>query len=234
MPALDKGSLDIKLALVRMRVFFLPYLSYLSSGTSETRSPNKKHMRDIQTYINALTSGDDQRAEAAVKELSRIGRAAFPAVVELLDSPKADTRWWATWALASFDLPEIPGLLYGLIKDPDLSVRQCAVLALRVRPTPQAIPDLIELLSDQDSVLVRLAGAALTALGKESVPALLDLVQEGNQKARLEAVRTLAMIGDQRAIATLFEVSQEDSAVIEYWANEGLERLGIGMVFFNP
>ena len=191
-------------------------------------------MIDIQANLQALTSGDDRRAEAAVKALARAGKAAFPAVHELLASPVADTRWWATWALASFDLPEVPALLHGILKDPDLSVRQCAALALRVQPTPEAIPDLIELLSEQDSVLVRLAGAALTAVGKQAVPALLDLVREGSQKARLEAVRTLAMIGDERAIATLFEVSQEDSAVIEYWANEGLERLGIGMVFFNP
>lgn len=191
-------------------------------------------MADIQDHIQALSSRDDRRAEAAVKALSRMGRAAFQAVLELLDSPDADTRWWATWALASFDLPETPEHLHSLLKDPDLAVRQCAVLALRLRPTPKAVPDLIELLSAQDAVLVRLAGAALTAIGKDAVPALLELIREGNQKARLEAVRTLAMIGDERAIATLFEVSQEDSAVIEYWANEGLERLGIGMVFFNP
>ncbi len=191
-------------------------------------------MKDIQAQIQALTSGDERRAEAAVKALARIGRAAFPAVQELLASPDADTRWWATWTLASFEHPEAPELLRKLLKDTDLSVRQCAALALRDHPTPEAIPALIELLSDGDSVLVRLSGAALTAIGKEAVPALLDLVQEGSQKARLEAVRTLAMIGDERAIATLFEVSQEDSAVIEYWANEGLERLGIGMVFFNP
>jgi eukaryotic-like serine/threonine-protein kinase len=191
-------------------------------------------MKVIQAHIQALTSGNDRQAEAAVQALAGAGRAAFPAVKELLASEDADKRWWATWALASFKLPEVPDLLCGLLRDPDLSVRQCAALALRVHPSLEAIPDLVELLSEQDSVLVRLAGAALTAIGKDAVPALLELVRDGNQKARLEAVRTLAMIGDERAIATLFEVSQEDSAVIEYWANEGLERLGIGMVFFNP
>jgi HEAT repeat protein len=191
-------------------------------------------MKNIQAHLQALTSGDDQRAEAAVKALAHAGKAALPALQKLLASPDADARWWATWALASFEHPQVPDLLRGLLKDPDLSVRQCAALALRIQPNPDAIPELIELLQEQDSVLVRLAGAALTAIGSQAVPALLELVQIGNQKARLEAVRTLAMIGDERAIVTLFDVSQEDSAVIEYWANEGLERLGIGMVFFNP
>lgn len=191
-------------------------------------------MKEIQAQIQELTSGDDKRSEAAVKALAQIGEEALPYIQELLSSPHPDTRWWATWALASFDRPEVSVLLRSLLKDPDISVRQCATLALRGQPDPQAVPDLIELLMEDDSVLVRLAGAALTAVGKEAVPALLELFQTGPQKARLEAVRILAAIRDERAIGTLFEAFQGDSAMMEYWANEGLDRLGIGMVFFNP
>jgi HEAT repeat protein len=191
-------------------------------------------MHDIQHHIQSLTSGDDSQAEAAVQALARLGEAALPALQELLASPHADTRWWAAWALSSLTLPQTSVLLRGLLKDSDLSVRQCAALALREQPTPEAIPDLIELLMEEDTILVRLAGAALIAVGKEAVPALLELYRGSPQKARLEAVRTLAAIGDERAIGTLFEAFQSDSAIMEYWANEGLERLGIGMVYFNP
>jgi HEAT repeat protein len=191
-------------------------------------------MHDIQHHIQSLTSGDDSQAEAAVQALARLGEAALPALQELLASPHADTRWWAAWALSSLTLPQTSVLLRGLLKDSDLSVRQCAALALREQPTPEAIPDLIELLMEEDTILVRLAGAALIAVGKEAVPALLELYRDGPQTARLEAVRTLAAIGDERAIGTLFEAFQSDSAIMEYWANEGLERLGIGMVYFNP
>jgi HEAT repeat protein len=191
-------------------------------------------MHDIQHHIQALTSGNDSQAEAAVQALARLGEAALPALQELLASPHADTRWWAAWALSSLTLPQTSVLLRGLLKDSDLSVRQCAALALREQPTPEAIPDLIELLMEEDTILVRLAGAALIAVGKEAVPALLELYRGSPQKARLEAVRTLAAIGDERAIGTLFEAFQSDSAIMEYWANEGLERLGIGMVYFNP
>lgn len=191
-------------------------------------------MHDIQDHIRALTSGDDAQAESAVRALAKAGEAALPALQELLASPDADTRWWAAWALSSLTLPQASILLRGLLKDPDLSVRQCTALALREQPTPQAVPDLVELLMEEDTILVRLAGAALIAVGKEAVPALLELYRGGPHKARLEAVRTLAAIGDERAIGTLFEAFQSDSAIMEYWANEGLERLGIGMVFFNP
>ena len=46
-------------------------------------------------------------------------------------------------------------------------------------------------------------------------------------------MRALAMIGDQRAIGTLFTALDDPSAIVEYWADEGLVRMGIGMVFFK-
>jgi HEAT repeat protein len=191
-------------------------------------------MHNVQYQIRELTCGEDLRAEEAVHALASLGEAALPALHELVASPDADNRWWAAWALSSLTLPEASVLLRGLLKDPDLSVRQCAALGLREQPTPHAVPDLVELLMEEDSILVRLAGAALIAVGKEAVPALLELYGDGPHRARLEVVRTLAAIGDERAIGTLFEAFQSDSAIMEYWANEGLERLGIGMVFFNP
>ena len=52
--------------------------------------------------------------------------------------------------------------------------------------------------------------------------------------ARLEAVRALSKIGDQRSIPALFECLDDSSALIEYWAGEGLEKMGVGMVFYKP
>ena len=63
---------------------------------------------------------------------------------------------------------------------------------------------------------------------------LLDAMQHGEHLARLEAVRALAKIGDQRAIPALFEALDDSSALIEYWASEGLEKMGVGMVFYKP
>jgi HEAT repeat protein len=51
---------------------------------------------------------------------------------------------------------------------------------------------------------------------------------------RLEAVRALAYIGDKRSIPQLFQALDEDSAMLEYWANEGLQKMGIGMMFYKP
>jgi HEAT repeat protein len=50
----------------------------------------------------------------------------------------------------------------------------------------------------------------------------------------MEAMRALALIGDQRSIPLLFEALDSDSMLMEYWANEGLERMGVGMIFYKP
>ena len=80
----------------------------------------------------------------------------------------------------------------------------------------------------------RLAGDALAAIGSQTVPLLLDAMQNGEHIVRLEAVRALAKIGDESAIPALFEALDDRSALIEYWANEGLEKMGVGMVFYKP
>jgi HEAT repeat protein len=50
----------------------------------------------------------------------------------------------------------------------------------------------------------------------------------------MEIARILALIGDTRAVPTLFHALDDDSALIRHWVDEGLERMGIGMAFFKP
>jgi HEAT repeat protein len=120
------------------------------------------------------------------------------------------------------------------LKDKDVAVCQCAALGLSRQPDERAVPALVEAMASDDALLARLAANALGAIGAAAVPALLDALENGSQSVRLEAARTLAMIGDTRAIPALFNALDGDSALLEYWANEGLERMGVGMVFFKP
>jgi HEAT repeat protein len=128
----------------------------------------------------------------------------------------------------------VPDLLVRALADSDKGVRWCAGLALRKHPSEKAAPTLVSMLSDADALTRRLAGDALVAIGSPIVPQLLDAMQNGEHIARLEAVRALAKIGDERAIPTLFEALDKGSALIEYWASEGLEKMGVGMVFYKP
>jgi HEAT repeat protein len=188
----------------------------------------------LEDLLVALTSGEEERAEAAAGELAFQGEAALPALQELLSSPEAEHRWWATRTLADIKDSQVVPLLLAALQDAKADVRHCAAVALRLQPSPQAIPGLVATLGDEDRLLARLASDALVAAGNEAVPALLEVMQKESLAACLEAIRALARIGDPSSIPALFAALDGDSAIMEHWANEGLERMGVGMSFFQP
>jgi HEAT repeat protein len=189
---------------------------------------------EISTITSEFTSGSDFRAEKAALDLTSTGLQSITVINQLLADQRVEVRWWAIRSLAEVQSPRVTQLLVNSLSDPDLSVRQCAALALQHQPDPLATPVLIQLLNSTDQLLARLAGDALIAIGSDAVPALLEVMQEGNLKIRIEAARALGKIGDTRAVPELFKALDGESAVLEHWAEEGLERMGIGMVFYQP
>ena len=151
---------------------------------------------DQASLLNQLTSGDDQRAEAAALALAELGVKILPSLQSLLQSPDPEARWWATRVLAELDSPQVAPLLITSLQDGDITVRQCAALALSFHPHETAVTYLIAVLNDVDRLLAHLAADALVANGAAAVPALLEVMQTGLQVAHLEAVRALALIGD--------------------------------------
>jgi HEAT repeat protein len=191
-------------------------------------------MESFYALMDELSCGDEERAEAALSQLTVWGSEVLESLHERLINPDAEVRWWAVRALAEVHDERVPGLLVKALFDPDKGVRWCAGLALRTHPSPEVIPALLPLIADEDALTRRLAGDALVAVGSQVLPQLMQVMQQGDHVARLEAVRALAKIGDERAIPVLFEALDDSSALIEYWASEGLEKMGVGMVFYKP
>ena len=193
---------------------------------------------ELHNLITELTGGDDQTAESAVGAIAKMGQNKPDEVLRtirvLLDSEDADERWWGVRLLADISDRTALLLLRLALRDEDKYVRQCAALGLRKKPHTAAAVDLIDALNDDNHLVVELAADALTEIGEGAVPALLEVLEVGNPKARLEAVRALAEIGDHRSIPELFSLLDDDSQLIAYWANEGLERMGVGMVYYLP
>jgi HEAT repeat protein len=191
-------------------------------------------MDSYTDLLDELSCGEDERAEAALSRLAAWGPELVEPLYERLFNPEAEVRWWAVRGLAEIDDDRVPELLVRALSDPNKSVRWCAGLALRTHPSEKSAPALLKLLHDEDSLSRRLAGDALVVIGNFAVPQLIEAMQPGEHLVRLEAVRALAKIGDPRAIPVLFEALDDDSALIEYWASEGLEKMGVGMVFYKP
>ncbi|MBN2548239.1 MAG: HEAT repeat domain-containing protein [Anaerolineales bacterium] len=198
----------------------------------------------LETCLATFAGGDEAGAEAAAKELAELAGEhpdqVLAALQPLLTDPQADQRWWALRTLAAVDHPgetfrsQVSSWLAQALADPDASVRQCAALGLRLHPEPAAIGALMHALGDTDQLAASLAADALAAIGSPAVPDLLEVLRIGSPSVRLRAVRALAEIRDPRAIPGLYAALDEDSALLEYWASLGLERMGVGMLLFNP
>ncbi len=189
---------------------------------------------EIEQLVKELVSGDDARAEVASRLLAELGSVTVPHLEALLNHAEPEHRWWATRTLSQIADPCVPELLLKAFHDPEPPVRHCAALAMRFQPDPRFIPHLLSVLADPDRLLAHLAADALTAIGKDAVPGLIETIQKGSHTARLESVRALSKIGDPRAIPTLFGILDGDSALLEHWADQGLDNLGLGTVFFKP
>ena len=190
--------------------------------------------QSVEALLTDLNSGDDLRAEQALYDLARHGAYVIQPLLERLSSPDPEHRWWATAVLALIDHAKARRLLTQALGDPDTSVRQCAALGLRQQPTRAAIPRLLETLNDPDRLLARLAGDALIALGTPAVSPLTQVLRDGDPAQRIEAARALAYIDDQAVIPPLFAALEDPSALVIHWAELGLQRLGVGMIYYNP
>jgi HEAT repeat protein len=187
----------------------------------------------LRSLLRDLTSGDEARAEKAVPALIELGEEAIPALLDLTNSADVDARWWALRTLAQSPLARTVWLV-PFLNDPAPEVRQCAALGLANKPDESATSPLVQALSDEDTLVGNLAVKALVNIGKPAVPSLIEKVKSGSQSARILALRALVEIRDPRAIPVMMQVMDEDSALLQHWAKEGLERLGLDMVYMKP
>jgi len=191
-------------------------------------------MSDLTSLLSQLIAGDDHQAEAAVHKIAALGEAALSDLCALMISDDANIRWWVLRTLALIVAPQAQAVLLTGLHDDDLTVRQCAALGLKHQPTKTAIPELIAVLNEKDQLTSRIAAEALIAIGPDAVPALIHELQRSTSSARAESARALALLEDESAIPALFAALDDQSMLVQYWAEEGLTRLGIGMTFFSP
>ncbi len=190
-------------------------------------------MPELKSLLADLTGADESRAETAVRALIGLGEEAIPALLNLSRSTDTDRRWWAVRTLGESPHARTEDLL-PFLNDPAVEIRQAAALALVARADESMIPALIRALCDEDSIVSSLAVNALVKIGAPAVPALIEAASDAPQSARVSALRALAGIKDYRAIPVMMQVIQEDSALLQHWAQEGLERLGLNMVYIKP
>jgi HEAT repeat protein len=188
---------------------------------------------EMQGLLADLTSGDDVRAENSIPALTQLGMAVIPTLLNLTHAEEVDSRWWAVRALATSPYTRTENLI-PLLSDPAPEVRAAVALALCSHPHESAVEALIKTLADEDTLTAGLAGNALVKIGSPSVLSLLEVMNEAPTGVRILAMRTLCEICDHRAIPVMMRSLSEESALLQYWAQEGLNRLGLNMVYVKP
>ncbi|MBI3150981.1 MAG: HEAT repeat domain-containing protein, partial [Chloroflexi bacterium] len=171
--------------------------------------------------------------EKIIPAISEMGSAAIPLLLELTRSEDVDIRWWGVRALAASPHTRTVDLI-PLLSDSAPEVRAATALALCHHPHEDAVEALIQALADEDALTAGLAGNARVKIGKSAVPSLLKVMNEARPGIRIAALRTLAEIRDHRAIPIMMKCMSEESALLQYWAQEGLEKLGLDMVYIKP
>jgi phycocyanobilin lyase beta subunit len=120
------------------------------------------------------------------------------------------------------------------LKDAAPEVRAAGALAVAAHPDPTAIDPLVRLLRDEDNLAAVLAVNALIKIGSAAVPNLLEAFDDSPRRGQIQILRALAELRDPRAIQLMLTAQGQDSAAMQYWAQEGLERLGLNMVYLKP
>lgn len=188
----------------------------------------------LTEWMTALREGGEEQRERAAIALGHLGTEAIALLADLMTSRDADARWWAARALAEVGGEESVPLLASLLNDSDPDVRACASLALGRVGGEGAARALVVRLADESPFVASIAADALGMIGEPAVNALADCLSAEKAHTRLLAVRTLSRIRSQAAIGPLFGVLDDSSYLVRHYAQEALEALGLGMVFFSP
>ncbi len=184
------------------------------------------------TFLEELFSGDDERAAAVMGQVSEDD---LPALLEALGGQEADARWWAACALGHLPGEAATKALVNAAADRDANVRAAVLHGLGQRATAEAVTPLLFALGDTSEYLARLATEALIRIGRASVPGLIRVLRHDAQaRVRVNAARALAAIADAAAIPALIGALEDESVLVQHWAETGLEKLGVGMMYFAP
>jgi len=188
----------------------------------------------LKRFLDSIAAGDDARTEKATLALGSLGDGALPAVRDLLDDIDADRRWWAARALAAVGTSKARELLVRTLDDHDASVRACATQGLGELRAEEAVAGLVCSLADPSPLVSRIAADSLGRIGAPAVPALIEALQAEATPTRAGAARALSVIQPQEAVPALCAALDDPSAIVTHYAEEALERMGVGIVLFRP
>jgi HEAT repeat protein len=188
----------------------------------------------MNDLIEAILSGDDVRAERALPTIAAHGDIAVSALARQIAGAHADARWWIARTLAAIPTPQSVLLLIQMMDDHDSDVRACAAMALGELHAVEGTDTLIAHLTDESAHVAEVCTMALSRLGTAAVSALVHALQDGDSPTRIRAAKALVPIESHEAIPALIHALDDNDAIVTYYAEDALFRMGVGTVLLKP
>jgi HEAT repeat protein len=188
----------------------------------------------MNDLIEAILSGDDARAERALPAIAAYGDVAVSLLARQMAGAHADARWWIARTLAAIPTPQSVLLLIQMMDDHDSDVRACAAMALGELSAAEGADALIAHLADESAHVAEICTMALSRLGTTAVSALVRALQNSDSPTRIRAAKALVPIESHEAIPALIHALDDENAIVSYYAEDALLRMGVGTVLLKP
>ena len=172
----------------------------------------------IPTLLHALLNDQDTVVKgSSVAALAKMGAAAVPELLDILESPDhpSSIKGHAAWALAFIGAEAQPYLHQALASDSS-EVRAAVVGAIAKvayeQPEEGGFDILINALDDSTEIVRCEAAAALGNLGHHpALPKLVELLRHPDWETRKSAALALMKIGDGQALPPLNTTLEQES-----------------------
>ena len=227
----------------------------LSTSSADIRE--MKDRRDYRGLIRALRNRDLDIQWQASSALAELGTEGMEHLLSALRTRNKDIRLGIIEALGEIQDPRAVDPLIALLSEPNNEIRWEAALALGEIRDPRAIDPLRDVLQDPDRYVrygaavaleklgwppknaeeyaFLLAGKqdwkALSMLGTSAVRALSLAAKDPEKSVRVNAVRVLGEIGDEKAIPAIYTALRDPDDQVRWEAVKAAPKCGISAKF---
>lgn len=166
----------------------------------------------VDALVAAALSEEDLNVAGALRwSLARAADAGLPDLAAGLDSPRAEVRRRAVEAIAAVPTAEATAALRRALDDADVAVRDRAALALGSRRVAEAMPYLLEMVTDgrTDVEAAEMLGVLAEAAADDIVGRLRDRLGTDDQPTRLRITQALGEIPVPAARQELIELTED-------------------------
>jgi HEAT repeat protein len=193
--------------------------------------PNPGSQPLLQQALKDLKFGDFQQRWEATQILGRIGMPAIDPLITILEDGEADpeVQWFVARILGQFDTAVVINALVSCLQrihpaasDDHASVQQMIAVALGNLGQSAIVP--LTRLLETDSLRPFATEALAQIRHIETIPALLQVVDDANPQVRTDAIEALGSFHDPRVPPVLLNALQDTHGSVR---KEALAALGM-------